>query len=320
MIVNRVWQFDSLDEPLAALLRGESYSSFETQESGPNGRGAVRLFANVLKRKGSPKLLILFQDITQEKQAELARTADRAHLARQVESSAEAFGLSQEQLRALTASLFTSDEDLHRRLARDLHDAVGQEAAVLAIEIERLIQEPDIPPAEVKSRLTLIRDRIASLMENVRTVSHRLHPSVLDTLGLEPALRELVEGFSERTERQATFSARSVPEHIRLDVSSALYRIAQEALQNVVKHAGRTDVRVSLTGGGAGLQLSIRDMGEGFDTSDSKYGGLGLLSMRERARLINATLRVTSNPGQGTLINVHVPLSGRNNETSSAAG
>jgi len=137
-------------------------------------------------------------------------------------------------------------------------------------------------------------------------ISHRLHPSVIENLGLKAALRTLTEEFGERENMIASFSSQNVPEDLPLETATALYRITQEALRNVSKHAGKTHTRVSLRGTSEGLQLQIADFGHGFDMDAGRHG-LGLVSMEERARQIRGAVQVQSRPGEGTTVMVKVP-------------
>jgi two-component system CheB/CheR fusion protein len=170
---------------------------------------------------------------------------------------------------------------------------VGQRLALLASDAEQLRQPS-------------LHKLAGELSEDLRRISHALHPSILEDLGLASALRSLVAEFAEREGMPADFTHRHVPAQLPIEVAGSLYRITQEALRNVSKHAGRTHVRVTLTGSKSGLRLVIRDLGEGFDPSETR--GLGLISMEERARLIRASFRVTSSLGEGTTVQVQAPF------------
>jgi signal transduction histidine kinase len=135
-----------------------------------------------------------------------------------------------------------------------------------------------------------------------------LHPSVLDDLGLAQALKDLVEEFGKRDALLVTFTKRRVPEVVPRHVAAAFYRIAQEALRNVAKHAGKTHVKVSLEGSKSGLRLTIRDFGDGFDAGAIEHRGLGLVTMEERARLIDGTFSVKSQLGEGATVTVVAPV------------
>jgi two-component system CheB/CheR fusion protein len=149
---------------------------------------------------------------------------------------------------------------------------------------------------------------MAALAQDVRKISHALHPSILEDLGLPQALKSLVDDFGEREQMLATFTRRRVPDHLPLEVATTLYRIAQEALRNIAKHAGKTHVKVTLQTIKEGLCMTIRDSGDGFDVTGSSQQGLGLISMQDRARLVNGTFRVESELGEGTTVTVVVPL------------
>lgn len=261
----------------------------------------------VLQPDGEQYLLVTIEDITAHKEAERLLKTEKERLASEVEVKTQALGRSQDELRALTVSLFTSQEEERRRIARELHDDVSQRLAAIEIDGDQL--EQNIPPdaSAAKEGLARIRERLASLSQDVRLMSHRLHPSIIEDLGLNPALQLLTEEFGRRENMIATFASQNVPGNVPLEVATALYRIAQETLRNVSKHAGQTHARVSLRGTPEGLQLQVADFGNGFDTKTGKPG-LGLLSMEERARHIGATLRVQSAPGEGTRVTVNVPL------------
>ncbi len=228
------------------------------------------------------------------------------HLASQVRTTEEQLRRTEEELRSLAARLFTSHEEERRRVARELHDDISQQLAMLANDVEQLRQRIPDDQAEVRGRLEALREAAAALSDELRRISHALHPSILDDLGLPTALRSLVAEFAEREHMPSNFTHRNVPGGLSHEVAGTLYRISQEALRNVAKHAGRTHVRVSLIGTDSVLRLSIRDLGEGFDPSDGR--GLGLISMEERARLVGGTFRISSALGEGTTVQVEVPL------------
>jgi signal transduction histidine kinase len=217
---------------------------------------------------------------------------------------------TQEELNTVTARLFSAQEEERERIARDLHDDLGHRLALLQIDLEKI--RGKLPPAireENKLEFDEALGRIGELSDSLRDVSHLLHPSILDDLGLEVALRRLCEEFQARYSLATRFSARSVPARILASTSVALYRIVQEAMQNVVKHAGPASANVALIGTSDSLKLSIRDTGRGFDQgSEKSRAGLGLISMAQRARLARGTFEIQSKPDGGTQIHVSVPL------------
>ncbi len=162
----------------------------------------------------------------------------------------------------------------------------------------------------MNSDLGELREQLARLAEDVRRISHRLHPAILDDLGLPVALNALVEEFGDREGMPATYFGINLTEDFPTNVSAALYRITQEALRNVAKHAGKTHVKVILEAKNDRLLLQVIDLGIGFDPDpDVPREGLGLISMTERARLIHGTVSIHSSLGKGTTITVEVPLS-----------
>ncbi|MBV8906788.1 MAG: sensor histidine kinase [Acidobacteriia bacterium] len=252
-------------------------------------------------------LLITLEDITAHIEIEGMLSRQREQLARQVESTAQELGRTQEELRALAGSLFTSQEDERRRVARELHDDISQKLAVLEIDTQQVTEKLAGEPRQAADDLEHLRTGLAALSDNVRRISHALHPSVIDDLGLVPGVRSLVEDFRERENMIATFSARSVPENVPASIAIGLYRITQEALRNVSKHAGRTHVKVTLRGSPGQIRLQVADAGEGFDIHQRR-SGLGLISMEERARMMEGTFTIESDLGEGTKITVEVPL------------
>jgi signal transduction histidine kinase len=225
---------------------------------------------------------------------------------RRADSDAVPAAEARHELRALTSSLFASQENDRRLVARELHDDICQKLAVLEISARRALNGLSSQPEKALAELEGVCAGIAALSDDVRSLSHRLHPSVIDDLGLVPALRSLVEGFAEREGLIATFSVPEPPEETPADISIGLYRIAQEALRNVARHAGKTHVEVILRRVGGSLCLQVIDSGVGFDVRQRR-SGLGFVSMEERARMMRGVLRVESEPGEGVRISVQVP-------------
>jgi PAS domain S-box-containing protein len=219
----------------------------------------------------------------------------------------------EERLRALTAQLLTAQEDERRRIARELHDGLTQDLASLGIELGLLRRDS---PEGVASQLAALQHNISDLSEQVRRLAHEFHPGVLEHSGLAAALQTYCEEQTRATGVSIQFSARSLPEEIPKAVSTTVYRIAQEALRNLVKHAQATRADVLLAGtkgedGVGRLRLSVLDNGQGFLIEDVRDGsGLGLLSIEERARAVMGSLTISSIPGEGTSITVEIPLGG----------
>jgi two-component system, chemotaxis family, CheB/CheR fusion protein len=313
-LLTMLWDWPDLRERLGDLVRqpGSTVLNLEHETTRPDTR-YFRLVARGVLTGSDPAVLIVLDDVTTQKEAERLLESDRERLAGQVRSTAEVLGRTRGELRALAGRLFISQEEERRRIARELHDDVSQKLALLEIDIERLRQSVPADADSLRENLAALRQRTSALSGEVRTLSHQLHPSILDHFGLAAALKNLVEEFAQREVMVATFRSAGIPERLPADVATALYRVAQEALRNVAKHAGRTHVKVVLEGTDNAIRLSVRDFGEGFDLEGNARRGLGLVSMEERTRLVGGSLSVVSELGEGTSICVTVPLAPESN-------
>ena len=222
---------------------------------------------------------------------------------------------SQRELRALTGRLLQAQESERRRIARELHDDLNQGLALLAVHLDLLGQAPPESGARFAERIREISDRVKQLSSVVHGLSTVLHPSKLEQLGLVAAVRGLCKELTQVHGLAIEFVAQPMPSPIPDDTALCLYRIAQEALSNVIKHSGARHARVELSGNEAGVSLRIVDDGAGFDsgTPETKEG-LGLVSMRERLRLVGGAIAIDSRRSAGTRIDVHVPLSAAGQE------
>ena len=217
------------------------------------------------------------------------------------------------EVRALAASLLTVQEEERRKVSRELHDQICQQLASLAIEIGGLAADPP-PPEEAQPRLRALQARVVKASEETRHIAYELHSSVLDDLGLAASLRSLCEEFSRRPgNAKLKFTHGDLPSAMPRAVASCLYRFAQESLNNIEKHAQAQHVVVALSFKETTLVLAIADDGVGFDQEAIKgRGGLGLIGMGERARLVNGELSIETRPGHGTRIAMEVRLLGSN--------
>ena len=213
-------------------------------------------------------------------------------------------------LREFGRGLIRSQEDGRSQLARELHDDVTQRLARLAIDVG--VVERDPGQIQVAAAMRPVREELARLSEDVHTLAYRLHPSILEDLGLAATLRAEAERFSRQHGIVAEVTLTGMPEVVPPEPALCLYRVAQEALRNVARHAGARTVHVSLRGRDGGLQLAIHDDGAGFvpELVRGSHMGLGLTSMRERVRLLRGTLDIESAPGRGTTVAAWVPLRG----------
>ncbi|MBV8051558.1 MAG: CHASE3 domain-containing protein [Acidobacteriaceae bacterium] len=212
-----------------------------------------------------------------------------------------------EDLRLLTGRLMTAQDDERRRIARDLHDDLSQKLAYLAMDIGKLVSKAT--SHELLDSLRGLQRRAGDAAETVRHISHQLHPSILDDIGLEAALEQYCEEFEERSGIRTHFLASDVPESIPKEISRSLYHIFQESLRNVSKHSNAPEVFVTLGMLDGALRLSVRDEGVGLAGDSSSSAGIGITGMKERAHLINGKVSIESRAGEGTEVNVTVPLS-----------
>jgi len=241
----------------------------------------------------------------------LQQQASRKLRAEEALATTKVLSRTKEELRAVTGRLFRIQEEERAQISRDLHDDVCQRVALLQISIETMWQKlsPEFREAHAVDHKGIVAE-LGTLSWQLRDISHRLHPSILDDLGLVAALRSMAESFENHYSRPTRVVAQNLPEQISLELSVELYRIAQEALNNVVRHAGEdVTVTITLQGTSGGLDFSILDTGSGIDRNNlTASHGLGLKSMAERADLVGGSLAIESVSGQGTCIRVRVPL------------
>ncbi|MBI4458544.1 MAG: sensor histidine kinase, partial [Acidobacteria bacterium] len=216
---------------------------------------------------------------------------------------------SQGNLQDLAGQLISAREEETRHLARELHDAFGQKLAVLNLqlsELETLLSSRSDPVVE---RLRPLREGITTLAQSIHQLSRQLHPAVLRELGLETTLAAECSNPFQPEGLTVNFSSQNVPELLPDDLSLCLYRVVQESLQNIRKHAQATQAEVRLLGVAHEIVLAVEDFGNGFELGPArKKGGVGLASMEERVRLVGGRLSIRSRPGQGTRIEVRCPL------------
>jgi len=215
------------------------------------------------------------------------------------------------RLRDLAGRLIAAQEVERTRIARDLHDDISQQLAALSITLSGLKRRTAIVSGspELEAEVTLLQQRSNRLTESVRNLSHDLHPDVLRHAGLAASLAAYCEDVSQPPALSITCHAEGDFDAIDQAVATSLYRIAQEALHNVVKHAKARHAQVRLVRTGDGAELTVSDDGAGFDVQIRKTGtGLGLVSITERARMTGGTVSIVTAVNQGTQVRVHVPL------------
>ena len=209
-------------------------------------------------------------------------------------------------LRDLSRRLMQAQDEERRRIARELHDHLSQELALLAVQLQQLVIQP---PASADALVTPLQDawrRTAEIASDVHNISHRLHPSKMEALGLVATIQAHCRDLS-RQGRPVTFRETNVPA-IPPDRALSLYRVLEEALGNVFRHSGASGAHVTLVGLDNQLVLRVSDDGAGFVADAEKSAGLGLVSMRERVESLNGRLSIVSVPGTGTVVEARVPL------------
>ncbi len=233
----------------------------------------------------------------------------RKHTEHALRESERLLAESGAELRALAERLITTQEEHMRTLGRELHDDISQRLAALAMELDALAGDAGRSGRSPKQKLRRLAETTMRLADDVHALSRQLHPSTLSVLGLPVALESECSRLRGTDGLAIEFQQHNVAPHIPPDQALALFRIAQEALRNIVRHARATSASLELTGADSGLELSITDNGVGFDSRAVRgKGGLGLVSMEERARLASGELHLRSAPGRGTAITVRIPL------------
>jgi PAS domain S-box-containing protein len=280
-----------------AVLTGDQ-PSFTREYHAPLTDEVCWFLMRVTQLKGAEGVVISHTDIS-----------ERVGMGQVLEQSVLLLGKKREELESLTGKLIEAQEEECKRIARELHDDFNQRLAALSVELESMERTPIAPPGPVARQLAAIRAQVGHLSDDLHDLAYRLHPSLLEHVGLEVALRDHVAEFTKRTGLPVTFDAREVPAMLSQEIATNLFRVMQESLQNVSKHAQATRVTVRLSGSSNGIGLSVRDNGKGFDleSKNARVKGLGLVSMQERARGLGGFLRIHSLPSNGTKVCAWIP-------------
>ena len=215
---------------------------------------------------------------------------------------------AEDALASVGRKLIEAHEEERAWVARELHDDIVQRVALISAELERCGQHPASAPTGVHDHIRQARNQLSDLGEDIQSLSHRLHSSKLEYLGLVPAVQSFCRELSAQRKARIEFKHSHIPGAVPKEISLCLFRVLQEALQNAVKHSGVQDFSVELHGTQDGIRLTVSDAGIGFDSRHAiNRRGLGLISMRERLRLVNGELSIQSEPGRGTTVVAHVP-------------
>lgn len=234
-------------------------------------------------------------------------TAENERLFREVARSEMRF-------RRLSRAVWQVQEEEHRRLARELHDGIGQLLVALKGRLEMLARGG--LDAVAGSAVAECVAMVAEALDQTRELSRLLRPTVLDDLGLESALRWLVRTLRARSGLEVTLTTRGAEDRLDPDIETLVFRVVQEALTNVLKHSGALEAEVELAVEGQQLRLLVRDRGRGFEpermlSEVEEHGGLGLRGIQDRIVLVGGRTHLESAPGEGTTLRVRVPLNGR---------
>ena len=217
--------------------------------------------------------------------------------------------LAGERLALLNYRLIEAQEEERKRIARDVHDDYSQRLAMLAIDIEELEEKVGDTSQETKQQLDVLYERICELGADMHSLSHQLHSSPLESLGLVAGVRAFCEEFAVMEHVQVDFAHENVPRSIPADAALCLFRVVQEGLRNMKRHSAANKANVRIEGSSGNLHLTVSDQGKGFELgAPTVGGGIGIWSMQERLRLLGGRLELTSHSKQGTRIDAWLPI------------
>jgi PAS domain S-box-containing protein len=217
--------------------------------------------------------------------------------------------VAEEALSTVNQRLIEAQENERARIARDLHDDIGQRIAVLSFTLEQIKLIASDSNPEVRTRLNELRNQLLDISAAIHGMSHQLHSASLRYIHVTKAMRGLCMELAGQHNVEINFAYKNVPESVRSEISLCLFRVLQEALHNAVKHSGARQFDVELRGMPGTIDLAVRDSGCGFDVETAMNRcGLGLWSMEERLKLVEGNLSVDSQPGKGTTIHARVPF------------
>lgn len=252
--------------------------------------GLVRDAEARVVRAGEDKILVLVRDITQRKRAE------------------EELRRNSEQIRELAGKLITAQEEERSRVSRELHDDIIQKVAALAIGMSMLKRKIPERQRALSQELASLQRQVDMLADDIRALSHQLHPAVLDHSGVLQAVRSFTGEFTRLEGVDVKLSLPECDERISRDVGMCVYRIVQESLRNVAKHSGAKRAEVTLLIDHDEVHLLVKDYGKGFNVDHARGAGLGMVSIEERVRLCQGDIQITSQLNQGTTLSARIPL------------
>jgi len=214
--------------------------------------------------------------------------------------------LSEFALASVSRRLIEAQERERIRISRELHDDIGQRLAMLTSGLQQLKEDP----FEARGRIAELQKQTAQIADDIQSLSHELHSSKLQVLGLAVATKSFCQEFETQQKVEIDFRSDALPTALPLDISLGFFRVLQEALRNAAKHSGVRHFEVRLWGTSGEIQLTVSDSGLGFETEAAKTSrGLGLISMEERLKMLNGTFFIESRPQHGTTIHARAPFS-----------
>jgi signal transduction histidine kinase len=215
--------------------------------------------------------------------------------------------------------LIEAHEEERTWIARELHDDINQRIALLTVQLKQWTKHPPSSEANVRKHIGSVCEQLTDLGNDIQALSHRLHSSKLEYLGIVVAAGSFCKELSEQQKVEIEFSQTGIPHSLPKEIALCLFRVLQEALQNAVKHSGARQFRVELHGTSGTIDLTVNDLGVGFDQEQVlERRGLGLISMRERMQLVGGQFSIESKPGSGTTIHARTPLKAEEHTASAA--
>lgn len=283
---------------LAALDKSAKTDVAQVLEYALNMGNEERHYEARLIGMEGDKVLSIVRDVTDRQRAALA-----------LKESQEKLHQSHTQVRSLLGRLIDIQEAERRRISRELHDDLSQKIATLSVAISRLKRQLPLSNTELIAELDGLRENTNRLTNEIRRLSHQLHPAVLEHLGLVTALESYIGNFRDEEQIDVSLTAEIGDEKVPFQTSICIYRVAIEALRNVSRHSGAASAAITLKRINGLLELCVSDSGKGFDVETfRKGGGLGLVSIEERLRLLQGTCEIHSSPRNGTTLVAKVPL------------
>jgi PAS domain S-box-containing protein len=217
---------------------------------------------------------------------------------------------SSNQIREMAGKLLTAQEEERRRIARELHDDIVQNVAALAIGVSRIRKKVADADQQLGNELEGVRQSIFGLAGDIRQISHRLHPAVLEHAGLMAALKSFTDEFASIEGIEVRLTVPEGQTAIPRDISVCVYRVLQEWLRNIAKHSGAKSADVTLSILDSDLHVVVKDAGKGFNVNSARGDGLGLVSIEERIRLCRGRVEIISGMNRGTTLQARIPLQG----------